>query len=1093
MKHLRRVLAILTVCAILLPGVVLASDVTHATYHGVIAIVNANGTAVTNGFVAYNMNTASMISSGYMTATGSNTATQAPPATDVAYQFSANGDNNSWVFVPSIPAGSTANYHLYTGGTDNMNGKLSYFPGTTGMTAADSPTLELGGNFTIEQRGFVTMANTGANFTAKDGAITVRTTGTSNITAAIVGGPSVTANGVTTGEHTITVAGTTTPWLAGYDYRKSVDITGSTVGLQTNYQIPVWVFPTFASVAYAITPNAEPESATYGVLGNKLFWGSTYQNTNVGHIYKTDLTTGVTTTIKTGNFLAAWQGIVQGGYVWAVGEEKDPTNHFRAVLYRMDDASISTVFMPGTDDTNELVGLMSDGTYLFVGERCGGGLNDSTWPNGGGVWRIPIATYSNTATWTRTYEDTNSYAWRNIVNYGGKYYAYLDIGTGTTGRWRVISSTDLITWATELNYTAQNDTFGTVGTMIDMDTGLAVVGYTASDAKWHLFTYNGAWTDTDLGIGIAVGSQVQGYWDSDASKLVLTFSIGGTYTVKNDGTSLELVLSDAYYIVGGWGGSYNPRAYEFVTWGLSTYLPNIYVTSYRSTIRRMGLRDAPGVMVMDGNIQDDFDDLRFTNNDGTTLQDYWIEIKDDADYAKVWVEFDSISASPTVSRFYLYYGNPGAAAVSSGVDTFIMFSDGSSVVGWTDVTNSGAGATWTSAGGYIKGTFDGAASGATLYYDIQTGQNNYRFQANVKADTGLTAANYQSGLQVGSIMSSNQTGRGTWIDLTGYDLFALFKSNASSYQSSAVDTTFDASQWHTYQYLTLATSRSLVVDGGTAVSFTSDTWNPQYIGLYTAGGSGNYTYFDDIFVANYVSPEPTWTGSGSVEPVSTYAALTISIDGLVSSTTVWTSGNVTNNGNTWYFAEQNAMPYMYSHKIWIGGNLVQDINYEIDTTFTDLSGGGHDTTPSFRTSGTAGLSASLSTYAPAAPPTAPPSAVAPPWIGTANISGNFTSTGMNPFGFLADIITDASTAGSTPTQLPFVIISTVIILAVSLLVTWGFRYMNANGSLFAKGVLTLGIIGMFVATRWWDWWMLVMFVIFFATFGIMSRHQSFQN
>jgi apolipoprotein N-acyltransferase len=53
--------------------------------------------------------------------------------------------------------------------------------------------------------------------------------------------------------------------------------------------------------------------------------------------------------------------------------------------------------------------------------------------------------------------------------------------------------------------------------------------------------------------------------------------------------------------------------------------------------------------------------------------------------------------------------------------------------------------------------------------------------------------------------------------------------------------------------------------------------------------------------------------------------------------------------------------------------------------------------------------------------------------------------------------------------------------------------MNANGSLFAKGVLTLGIIGMFVATRWWDWWMLVMFVIFFATFGIMSRHQSFQN
>jgi hypothetical protein len=130
---------------------------------------------------------------------------------------------------------------------------------------------------------------------------------------------------------------------------------------------------------------------------------------------------------------------------------------------------------------------------------------------------------------------------------------------------------------------------------------------------------------------------------------------------------------------------------------------------------------------------------------------------------------------------------------------------------------------------------------------------------------------------------------------------------------------------------------------------------------------------------------------------------------------------------------------------------------------------------------------------PAVPPPWAISGNGTDWVSTANISGNFTSTGMNPFGFLADIITDASTAGSTPTQLPFVIISTVIILAVSLLVTWGFRYMNANGSLFAKGVLTLGIIGMFVATRWWDWWMLVIFVIFFATFGIMSRHQSFQN
>ena len=129
-------------------------------------------------------------------------------------------------------------------------------------------------------------------------------------------------------------------------------------------------------------------------------------------------------------------------------------------------------------------------------------------------------------------------------------------------------------------------------------------------------------------------------------------------------------------------------------------------------------------------------------------------------------------------------------------------------------------------------------------------------------------------------------------------------------------------------------------------------------------------------------------------------------------------------------------------------------------------------------------------------------AVAPPytvsgnvsdWITTANTSANFTSSTMSPFGILTDLIETTATAGVVPSQLPFILISTVIILAVSLTTSWGFRQMNANGSLFAKGMFSLAIIGLFVATRWWDLWMLIFFLIFFATFGIMSRHQSWQN
>lgn len=69
-----------------------------------------------------------------------------------------------------------------------------------------------------------------------------------------------------------------------------------------------------------------------------------------------------------------------------------------------------------------------------------------------------------------------------------------------------------------------------------------------------------------------------------------------------------------------------------------------------------------------------FNDLRFTTSDGTTLLDYWIESISDTtpnQLATVWIEFDSIGTSDTT--FYMYYGNSGASAVSSGVNTFLLF------------------------------------------------------------------------------------------------------------------------------------------------------------------------------------------------------------------------------------------------------------------------------------------------------------------------------------------------------------------------------------------------------------------------------------
>lgn len=84
--------------------------------------------------------------------------------------------------------------------------------------------------------------------------------------------------------------------------------------------------------------------------------------------------------------------------------------------------------------------------------------------------------------------------------------------------------------------------------------------------------------------------------------------------------------------------------------------------------------DSGGTVYLDGKCNTDFSDLRFLDDDESTLLDYWVRSKTDGASADVWVEVaDSLS---TVNReIYLYYGNSSASSVSNGVDTFLDFDD----------------------------------------------------------------------------------------------------------------------------------------------------------------------------------------------------------------------------------------------------------------------------------------------------------------------------------------------------------------------------------------------------------------------------------
>jgi hypothetical protein len=81
------------------------------------------------------------------------------------------------------------------------------------------------------------------------------------------------------------------------------------------------------------------------------------------------------------------------------------------------------------------------------------------------------------------------------------------------------------------------------------------------------------------------------------------------------------------------------------------------------------------IVTFDGDMQSDFDDLRFTQADGTTLIDAWLETKTDDTSATVWAEFPTTPANTVEQTYYMYYGNAGAVSDWDGTETFEFFDD----------------------------------------------------------------------------------------------------------------------------------------------------------------------------------------------------------------------------------------------------------------------------------------------------------------------------------------------------------------------------------------------------------------------------------
>ena len=250
---------------------------------------------------------------------------------------------------------------------------------------------------------------------------------------------------------------------------------------------------------------------------------------------------------------------------------------------------------------------------------------------------------------------------------------------------------------------------------------------------------------------------------------------------------------------------------------------------------------------------DDYDDIRVTKSDGTTLLDYWIEESDSSD-ATIWIEFDSIADSGTTS-FYLYY-NGTTTAVSSGENTFPFYDhfDG-------DFTK------WTE---YGAGTPSIASSIATVPAQSWIGGTTttsrpsaFRMRANMPQASGAWVA---IGLnEVAPADSATDDDQLRFETSSGPSRKITTRVPPNETQTAISDFT---GSYKTFDILWSSGNAVFAIDNSVVGTHTTNVPSVSQratILNHPGESSGVTIYSDWVFLRKYTLNEPTWSSFGDEE------------------------------------------------------------------------------------------------------------------------------------------------------------------------------------------------------------------------------------
>ena len=250
------------------------------------------------------------------------------------------------------------------------------------------------------------------------------------------------------------------------------------------------------------------------------------------------------------------------------------------------------------------------------------------------------------------------------------------------------------------------------------------------------------------------------------------------------------------------------------------------VTDYqvRITVHYGSNTDDGENVYVNGKCKADFSDIRFTDEDGVTKLNYWLQEKVDSDYAIFWVKIPDIPAFPNVKSIYVYYGNPDAESESDGRLTFMFYDDFDDSLAWEYYES--------------RTEFEGG-----IVSDARTPPKAYRLRKT--EPYGLTAGDY------------NEIRRD--IDFAGYTVKIVVDEKHYTGGGSTADAYLGKILVDTTEYLGFNFYRNMNVwkiEETSEITVSGTHTVRLRMVAQSTSTSYNWVIWDTVRIRRYISPEP---------------------------------------------------------------------------------------------------------------------------------------------------------------------------------------------------------------------------------------------